>query len=261
MRNKFYAVLLVMCILFAFACKKSSTNGTQDTPTNKPKKYLTHTIIVSTTPGAGGTSTTSTSNVYYTYDGQKRLSSMKNGDNLTAYAYYDNGELYTITNTNSTSPNRSITEFTYADGRLKLYTLRVYKSNVLDSETPYNYVYDGNRVSEIHWEIYYAKFTYDGSGNIVKIFHYGDPQYYTVFTYDDKKNTLFNSLAKYPTVADVSRFSLNNTTSFTTEDLNQNILVNYRYNYDDEGYPTSMAMTASASAVTSKYTYEYSTLD
>ncbi len=188
---------------------------------------------------------------------------MKTGEILTTYTYNDDGNLYLISRADPSSPNRATYEFTYADGHLKQYTLKSFKGNVLDTETPYIYVYEGDRVTEIHWEIYYVKYTYDDKGNIVKIFNYGDPQFYTVYTYDDKKSMFINSLFKYPTVGGIAgSFSLNNMVTTTTEGLNQNVLSTFTYNYDDEGYPTGAVMTSSiVNSVTSKYTYEYSTLD
>jgi uncharacterized lipoprotein YehR (DUF1307 family) len=263
-KTKLYTTLLVASLLFTFACKKSNSGGSTDTPTTtKPKKYLTRIITVSSAPGPNGTATTTTSSTYYTYDSKKRLSTVKSGDNIITYTYADDGNLYTINNTVSPTSSSTI-EFTYADGKLKLYTLRSFKGNQVQSETPYVYVYEGDRVTEIHWEIYYAKFTYDDKGNIVKMFHYGDPQYSSVYTYDDKKSMFINLLSKYPTAGDMGggMVSLNNRVTSTTEGLNQNVLSTYKYNYDDEGYPTGAVMTASiVNSVTSKYTYEYSTLD
>ena len=266
MRNKLYTTLFVASLLFAFACKKNNSTGTTDTPTSsdtKAKKYLTHIIAVSATPGVNGTATYSTNNVYYTYDSKKRLSTMKTGETLTTYTYNDDGNLYLISRADPSSPNRVTYEFTYADGHLKQYTLKSFKGNVLDAETPYIYVYEGDRVTEIHWEIYYVKYTYDSNGNIIRIFNYGDPQFYTVYTYDDKKSMFINSLFKYPTVGSIAgSFSLNNTISLTTEGLSQNVLITYKYNYDEDGYPTGATTSFNiANAVTSKYTYEYSTLD
>lgn len=264
MKNVRYTSLLVVFTLFIFACKKNNSTGTTDTPSNtKPKKYLTHIIAVSATPGVNGTTNYSTNNVYYTYDSKKRLSTMKTGEALTTYTYNDDGNLYLISRADPSNPNRVTYEFTYADGHLKQYTLKSFKGNVLDAETPYIYVYEGDRVTEIHWEIYYVKYTYDDKGNIVKIFNYYDPQFYNVYTYDDKKSTFINSLFKYPTVGSIAgSFSLNNTITLTTEGLSQNILITYKYNYDEDGYPTGGVGTPSiVNAVTSKYTYEYSTLD
>jgi hypothetical protein len=263
MKTKLYTALLVASLLFTFACKKSNSGGSTDTPpTTKPKKYLTRIITVSSIPGPNGTATTTTSSTYYTYDSKKRLSTVKNGDVVITYTYADDGNLYTI-NTMSSPTNSSIAEFTYADGKLKQYTLKSFKGNQVQSETPYVYVYEGDKVTEIHWEIYYVKYTYDSNGNIVKVFNYGDPQFSLIYTYDNKKSMFANAPAKYPTVGDLGgrSFSNNNMVTSTTEGLNQNVLSTFTYNYDDEGYPTGAVMTASiANAITSKYTYEYSTL-
>jgi hypothetical protein len=275
MKNKCYNSLLAVFMLFTFACKKSS-NGTTDAPTTKPKKYLTHTITVATTPGANGTTTTT--NTYYTYDSQKRLSTVKTGDKTNTYAYYDDGNIYTITKTDATLPTRSVTEFTYADGKLKQYTIRSYNGATLLSENPYVYVYNGDRVSEIHYSTYYEKYTYDQNGNVLNIYHDEGASYYTYyFFYDDKKSMFINSLIKYPTVSTIAgfvegyvtypytffSFDQNNISSVSNDSLGKNVTESYKYNYDDDGYPTSGVYTENIINVTTiptKYTFEYSTL-
>jgi hypothetical protein len=264
-KSKHQVWLLAALIVFVAACKKNDDGGNISTPvTAKPQKYLTRIITVSITPGPNGTSTTTTSNTFYSYDNKKRLSTIKGNDNTITLTYYNDGNLNTIGSSSTTSKYKYTTQFTYAGKKVKQYVLSVYKSNELKTEVPYIYVYDGDKISEIRWGEYYQKYTYDGNGNILRIFNSGEPEYYQVYTYDTKVNKLINSPMKYPTVGNTSGewVSPNNRISQTTEGFGQDALTTYTYNYDDEGYPTGATqLSAVANAVTYKYAYEYSTLD
>jgi YD repeat-containing protein len=265
MKSKYQFWLLAAFMVLVGACKKNDdSDKSVALVTANPKKYLTRIISVTITPGSNGTTTISTGNTYYIYDSKKRLTTIKDDDNTTTLTYDDNGNLYTVNSSSLTSRYRYITKFIYAGGKVKQYVLSTYKSNELKTEVPHSYIYDGDRIAETHWEEYYQKYTYDNNGNIVKVFNYGDPQYYHVYTYDTKINKLINSPIKYPTAGDTGGewVSFNNRISQTTEGLGQNVLTTYTYNYDDEGYPTGAVTTSNAiNAVNNKYTYEYSTLE
>jgi YD repeat-containing protein len=264
-KSKHTVWLLAVLIVFVAACKKNDGSGNVSTPvTAKPQKYLTRIITVSITPGLNGTSTTTTTNTFYTYDSKKRLTTIKDDDNTITLTYYNDGSLNTINSSSTASKYRYTTQFTYAGEKVKQYVLSVYKSNELKTEVPYIYVYDGDRISEIHWEEHHQKFTYDSNGNITRIFNSGDPEYYQVYTYDTKINKLINSPLKYPTVGNFSGewVSLNNRTSQKTEGFGLDALTTYTYNYDDEGYPTGATHASGiVNSVVNKYAYEYSTLD
>lgn len=207
-------VIFAALALSLIACsKKKDESGAPSVVT--PKKYLTRITTVTTGPLAGG-SVQTTSITDYSYDSKKRLILAKTGATATTtYAYYDDGNLYTVTNVNGDAANRSVYEFTYAEGKLKSYRLKAYRDNAVNIDRLYDYVYNGDKVSEIHFDIYYVLFTYDSNGNITKIFNHGDPDYSYVYQYDDKKNKFINSVLKYPTVGDIAgdRSNPNNRTS------------------------------------------------
>jgi YD repeat-containing protein len=263
MKSKYQFWLLAAFVVLITACKKNDgSDKSIPLVTAKHQKYLTRIISVTITPGPNGTTTTG--NTYYIYDNKKRLTTIKDDDNTTTLTYDDNSNLYTVNSSSLTSQYRYTTKFIYAAGKVKQYVLSIYKSNELKTEVPHNYIYEGDRIAENHWEEYYQKYTYDNNGNIIKIFNYGEPQYYQLYTYDTKINKLINSPIKYPTAGETGGewVSLNNRLSQTTEGFGQNVLTTYTYNYDGEGYPTGAIMTSNAiNAVTNKYTYEYSTLD
>ncbi|MES2808224.1 MAG: hypothetical protein V4619_06345 [Bacteroidota bacterium] len=253
----FIASVAAFCLIFSACSKKADT---APTPATK-KKYLTKVIRVETSSPSSG-SVVSNHIIDYTYDSNKRLSSSKSGTNISTYAYYDNGDLYTITN--GSGANRIVYEFTYAEGKLKSYTLKSYQNNILVSSKLYEYVYDGDKVSEIHFEVYYVKYTYDSNGNVTRIFNYGSPQFTTVYEYDNKKNKIVDSRFKYPTVGDIAGdgYNPNNRTVRTTEGLNQNVKSTTIYTYDSDGYPTAGTESADyAASSTYKFTFVYSTLD
>jgi len=233
-------------------------------------------IVVSTSSGPNSTPTTTTTQTYFAYDNQKHLSTIKSGNITKTFTYDSNGNLYTISKSDATLPTRTVTEFTYADGKLSQYTIRTYNGANLTSEKPYVYVYDGNKVSEIHFSTGYEKYTYDTNGNISSYLHdepglSGGSYFYS---YDDKKSMFTNSLFKYPTVGDVFGFidgylyhilfpfNQNNTSVVYPDSLHQTVQASYKYNYDDDGYPTSAVLTPSplSGGATNKYTFEYSTL-
>jgi uncharacterized lipoprotein YehR (DUF1307 family) len=247
--------------IFLSSCKKSSTGNSTETPTTKPK-YLTQIISVETGPAFLGSHVT-TSNIYYTYDSKKRLSTVKNSDNsLITYVYKDDGNLFSTTRTNANGTMQGYNEFTYEGGKLTSYTSKGYRNNAVTSETTYTYVYNGDRATELHFDVYYQLFTYDSNGNLTKIFNHGQPDYSIVYSYDNKKNKFINSPFKYPVPGDNERLSPNNRTTSTTEGLSQNILTTNTYVYDSDGYP--IAGTQNTDYVNSssyKYTYIYSTLE
>jgi hypothetical protein len=263
MKAKYYFNLFIAFVLLTTACSKKDTTNPNPVPETK-KKYLTRVTTVTTGPAAQGSIQT-TSTTDYSYDSKKRLILAKTGATATTtYAYYDDGNLYTVTNSTGNTANRIVYEFTYEGGKLKSYTLKVYQNNAITTNRLYDYVYNGDKVSEIHFDIYYVLYTYDSKGNITKIFNHGDPDYSYIYEYDDKKSKFINSSFKYPTVGDIAgdRFNPNNRTFRTTEGLNQNIKSTFVYTYDEDGYPTGANESADYTASsTYKYTYTYNTLD
>jgi hypothetical protein len=262
-KTKHYLNLLIAFVLLISACSKKDNSGGNPPDPEAKKKYLTRVTVVTTAPEAGGGGVT-TSTTDYTYDSKKRLSTAKNGTNTTTYTYYDDGNLYTLTNSNGNSANRNVYEFTYAGGKLTSYRLKVYSDNVVTTDRVYNYVYSGDKVSEIHFDVYYVLYTYDSNGNISKIFNHGDPEYSYVYGYDNKKNKFINAPLKFPTVGDIAgdRFNPNNQTTSTTEGLNQNPVLTTVYVYDADGYPISASNSSTYQyTANSTFTYTYSTLD
>jgi uncharacterized lipoprotein YehR (DUF1307 family) len=261
MKTKYYLNLLMVLVLLITACKKGGSGGT-DTPAVVKPKYLTRIIIVATGPAAAG-SVVTTNNIYYTYDSKKRLSTVKTGANTTTYAYLDDGNLFSINTVNTDINTRTYTEFAYAEGKVNSYKSQAYNGNTLRTETVYTYVYNGDKATELHYDIYYLLFTYDNNGNLTRIFNHGSTDFTQVYSYDDKKNKFINAPFKYPLVGDSERLSPNNRVNSTTEGLSLNLNNVNTYVYDDEGYPTAgTAKTTNYEASsTYKYTYIYSTLD
>lgn len=262
MKNNYYAGLLVAIMLCAFACKKSDKANGKTPSTSKPK-YLVKTTIVETGPVRLG-SVVTTSFITYTYDSKKRLSTMKSGITLTTYVYKDDGNLFSITTSPGSDAYRSYKEFTYDNsGKLLSYKLQGYQNNVLTTDITYTYVYaGGDKPTELHYEIYYEKFTYDGNGNLATVFLYGDPSYTVIYTYDNKKSMFVNAPFKYPLPGDNQRVSPNNMISNTTQGLNENFTTTINYVYDADGYPTAGTESIDYAYSSSyKYTYEYSTLE
>jgi len=262
MKTYRYLLLLMAIAVCLNSCKKSSTTGGGLKPPTTKLKYLVQATVVTTGPAILGSPVT-TSFTYYTYDSKKRLNTVKNGNDLTTYAYQDDGNIYSITDVNTVDKYRTSEIFSYDGGKLKSYTSQEYSNDVLKNETTYTYVYNGDKVSELHFDIYYLLYTYDSNGNLTKIFnHSGDINYSLVYTYDNKKSAFINVPVKFPMHGDNSRFSPNNQITSTTEGLNVNVLSTTTYNYDSDGYP--IAGTTSndyASSSSSKFTYTYSTLE
>jgi major membrane immunogen (membrane-anchored lipoprotein) len=261
MKAKSILILAAISVaLIACSKKKDETGGPA---TGENKKYLTRvTTLITGSVADGSPQTTSTTD--YSYDSKKRLILAKTGTTTTSYAYYDDGNLYTVTISNGNIANRSVYEFTHEGGKLKSYRLKGYKDNVVNTNILYDYVYNGDQVSEIHFDIYYLLYTYDSKGNIVKIFSHGNPEFSYIYQYDDKKSKFTNSMFKFPTVGDIAgdRSNPNNRTFRTTEGLNPNIKSTFVYTYDADGYPTTCTESADyAASSTYKSTYTYSTLN
>ncbi|MES2429099.1 MAG: hypothetical protein V4560_19110 [Bacteroidota bacterium] len=263
MKTKHYINFFIALTLALSACKKSNSVGTTDTPVTVTQKYLVHVSTISTVPGVGSSPpTTSTSTTDYTYDSKKRLSKIKSGSNASTYTYNDSGDLFSIYSTSGTAGSWSTTEFTYADGKLISYNVKTFINNALTYDNTFTYVYNGDKVTELHQGLYYYLYTYDSNGNIAKVYNHGSTDYYLIYTYDNKKSRFAASPFKYPSFEPAGdRYSPNNRITSTTEGLTQNFLDSIAYTYDADGYPiTSSTSSDYKYTVTTQSTYTYSTL-
>ncbi|MCG8317644.1 MAG: putative Ig domain-containing protein, partial [Pseudomonadales bacterium] len=165
--------------------------------------------------------------VDYTYDDLNRLETVVDANGTTTYAYYDNGNLFTVT-----YPNGVVTEYQYnAVNQLEVLTTRDAQNNILTSYTYgldntgrrediteangrfTDYVYDDlyRLTDEIVTDPingdYSANYQYDWVGNriyetvdgVSTAYRYDDndrleQQGGTIFVYDDNGNTLTETL-------------------------------------------------------------------
>jgi hypothetical protein len=260
-----YSIALVgmLCVFFASCSKNNTAPIETPQPINSPKKkYLTRMVSVSTPPPTLSESAT-TITYDYAYDNKKRLSTATINGVVTTYTYNDQGELFSIAK--GTGPDRLYTELSYGEGKLKSCASRLFKNNVVVDDKNYTYVYFNDKVSEIRFGLNYYKYYYDQNGNIAKVFNFGTPEFYSVYTYDTgKKNKFVNSLFKYPLPIDPTgdMFSPNARLTQTTEGLAQNPKNTITNTYDADGYPTTATSSSDyPSSYTYKFTYTYSTLD
>jgi uncharacterized protein YxjI len=247
--------MAVICLLLC-ACKKGGTDA-GPIPTAK-LKYLTKLVAVNTGPGPNSTTITTTTTTNYTYDEQKRLKTLKSGNNVITYSYNGNN-LFSIESV--TGQIRNIYEISYEAGKVKRINRRDFNNITLTDEINYDYVYNGDKVSEIHFQVYYVLYTYDSKGNITKIFNHGSPDFEVSYTYDDKKSRWINAALRFPMVSEPAgdRLSPNNVISLTNSLAPPNSTSFTTYVYDDEGYPVSSASGTDINGV--KRTYTYTTLD
>ena len=229
--------MAISAIVLLASCKKSN-NNTENPPVKK-LKYLTRSTIVQ-----GAT----TRFIDYTYDDKNRVSTAKIGTTTTTYTYNGNN-LFSIEAVDQSAGYRKTTEHTYNnDGSVSSTHDLVYRNNVLSSDIVYNYLIVNGRITEIHFEIYVSKRTYDDKGNLINSYS-GSGNYNTVGTYDDKPNIYTNG---FPNPNGLY-FSPNNLVT-SSDDFKNNL--SYTYTYDTDGYPTG-AVESAPSAVTTKYAYTY----
>jgi hypothetical protein len=212
--------LLIVLVVLLNACKKT---GADKPATSKKLKYLTQ--IIST----DGTTTYFTN---YTYDDKKRLSTIKSDGATITYTY--NGD-DVISIEKSYPPDRKeLYELTYADGKLQTMSVKGYEDNSYVGETSYGFVYNGDKLTEIHQDGHVDYYTYDN--NVVKQQGEG---FAITYSYDNKKSKFANLPPALKNIAFQIRqpdyFSSNNLIS---TDRGVNGISSVTYVYDSDGYPT-----------------------
>jgi hypothetical protein len=222
MKIKNLLALLIVLVVLLNACKK---NGTVETPTKK-LKYLTQVIAVN------GTTTTFTD---YTYDDQKRLTTIKTGGTTITYTY--NGDNVFSIEKSYPDGGKEVNELAYADGKLQTMSLKNYSNNSFLNEASFGFVYNGDKLTEIHQDGHISYFYYDN--NVVKQQGEG---YAITYSYDNKKSKFANLPPALKNIAFQIRqpeyFSQNNIISI---DRGVNGINTYTYTYDSDGYPTGAA--------------------
>ena len=264
MKPNHHLWLLAAFVVLMAACKKNDNdpgiNGTV-VPTVKIKdKYLTQIIQVETHPGIAAT----TNVINYTYDAKKRLIEIKSTDAVTSYTYYDNGDLFSIDKRTQKIAGsdeyhyRTDAELYYGQDKLQVANTKNYIDGVLQDEDLYNYVYDGDRVSEVHYGgRYVTVYDYDDNNNVVKEVIRDKIPSVNYYIYDDKKSAFTHSLFKSPTKID-DRSSPNNVIKTTNIIGDTTTETTFTYTYDSDGYPIS-AISGTETDGT-KFSYKYSTL-
>jgi YD repeat-containing protein len=252
--------LLAASAMLIASCKKND-NGTV-VPTAKTKdKYLTQVIRVETHPGT----VTTTTITNYTYDDKKRLTEIKSPDALTEYMYYDNGDLFSINKlslkiagTNEYGA-RTDAELFYSQGKIQAADVKNYKNDEILNEGLYNYVYDGERVSEVHYDNRHVTlYDYDDHGNVVKEVIRDAIPSVNYYVYDDKKSAFTPTLFKCPNKIE-DRSSPNNVISITNITGSTTTNTTISYTYDSDGYPTTAISGTATDGI--KSTYKYSKLE
>jgi hypothetical protein len=262
MKNKHYTTLLVVFMLFAFACKKSNSSGDDVTPT--AKKYLIQSTVKFNAPGIGIITTTTN----YTYDSKKRKATEKAGNSTFNYVYYDNDLLFSSNQIlGDGNAMRYLTEYKYTGTLIAQTKVTTYKNNENVSEIISNYTYNSsNQLIKIDYYVGLIKtYTYDNKGDLVKTV---DKQAYNTltieYTYDadhrkitETQTTVANddgstvSILSYAYAYD----SRNNVTKLVTTMSGKTATVNTTYIYDVDGYMTSYTKDDGGSA-----TFTYTTL-
>lgn len=241
---------MLVALIFALlsSCKKNNpTNDGGQTPSKK--KYLTQIIAVN------GSTTTTTK---YSYDAQHRLSEISSPALTDTYTYSIDG-LKLIDESLSDGTTRTL-EFAYQDGKVTTCNLTNYSNastGTKGTTVTYNFVYAGDKVSEIHYGGHVALYTYDGNNNITAIAF--DKDYTNTYSYDNKPNMFTAAAPKFAfIIAGLNdRFSPNNVVQYTGAGTGPGITT-IKYNYDSDGYPISAAKTNdTASYLNTNYSYTY----
>lgn len=230
-----------MIIVLLTSCKKSKNTG--DTPAKK-LKYLTKVISVQNGNNL----------VYdYSYDDQKRLSTVTSGTAVSTFAYANN-KLFSVERIDPALGFREVRELAYKDGEISSIRATIYRNNVLNSDITYNYLVVGGRITESHHEnIYVDTYTYDSRGNVTKVY-FSNSNITLEFTYDDKPSRFTNGIPKYGINSDIEFLSPNNQVGRNS--------VATTYTYGSDGYPTgATAVTSSgSSSTTTNISYVYAEL-
>ncbi len=252
MKTTLKLTLLIALFALLNTCKKS---GSTDTPAPTTKlKYLTQQTLVDS--NVTGTRTTVTN---YTYDDKKRLVMIKSGDYETDYTYNDAGQIYSTTSTSKIStPDKTIRQFTYADGKISTAVEYRYTQNKLVATNNYGFAYNGGNLTEVHANgdsgMSITLYSYDSNNNIIKT-DLNAGYIVTNITYDNKQSpyTNWQQALKNVAVSGLEFCSPNNTVSIS----NVNGSYSYTYTYDGDGYPTARILRFST-IQTDKFSYTYS---
>jgi|GEM_PF-1696869 hypothetical protein len=254
--------LLMIFGVFLFACKKSSNTPEEPAPTKKVK-YLSQVTIVR------GTTTSST---YYTYDAQKRLSTVKQGNTTTTY-FYDSNKLSSIERItiSGTDISSVVTQITYSDGAFST-SAKSYNNGIFNIEHITGYLVIDNKITEIHRDdaIIIIQ-SYDSNGNLIKS---QNQLSNGTYTYSDKKNPAMVNADPDPRNYSSPNILLSSTsngtngavtTTYTYEFDSKGFILtsatpNYKgtYTYDSDGYITTSAtanITYPSQSYTTTYTY------
>jgi YD repeat-containing protein len=259
MKTKYSLTLLMALMLTINACKKSSSNDGE----NKPPlvtKYLTQDVSVVLVGGTNKVTVTTN----YTYDAKKRLTTKNDGTFILTYTYYDNNKVYNLDQSSAINGTRLfLTEYTYTDNRLSRELKKVYKNGSVGQEITTDYVYNGDKISEVHNSAGVVTLnTYDGQGDLVKVENKA-PEFTTtyVYTYDSNhrkvsENVSYSTTNLKPTSTTYAYDSHNNITKTVLVTAVATVTVNTTNTYDADGYLTSKISDNGTSTV-----YTYSTLN
>ena len=258
MKAKFYLTLLAVLTLTFGACKKNSGSGGEN-PTLTVKKYLVRDVRVSLVGGTNKITTTTN----YTYDEKKRLKTRSDGVFILTYAYYDDGKVYTLDQTSVGGAKLFLTESTYADGKLSRDTRKTYRDGVVLQEIITDYVYNGDKVSEVHNSAgIVTLYTYDSQGDQVKLEN-RNPDYtsFYAYTYDSNHNMLtenvtYSTTNLKPTSTTYTYDTHNKVTKSVLVTAVATVTINTINTYDADGYLTSAVSDNGTSTVNT-----YSTLN
>lgn len=250
MKIKTQLALLIALAALLNTCKKNNSSEKPQT-TIKLKYIIQQTTIDS---NLAGTTTIITN---YTYDDKKRLISAKSGNNETDYVYNDEGNIFSTTVTSKvTIPDKSVREFTYADGKVSTAVERDYTKNDLVATTNYGFVYSGGKLTEIHANgdsgTGITLYSYDSNNNVIKT-DLNAGSFVNNITYDNKKSPYTNwpQTLKNVAVSNTEFCSPDNAVSIS----NANGTQTYTYAYDSDGYPTARIIKRINQ--TTKYAYTY----
>lgn len=229
MKTTLTLVALLSFVACIHSCKKTETPDL--TTTTPKKKYLSQSIQIF----QGATYITT-----YTYDSQKRLSNIKmntkTGPIMTTYSY-DNSNRLIGTEATQTSAGilwRTLTTITYNESTVHQ-NMKTYSGNDLKTEVNTDYVFDGDKIKETHYDTgVVTTTTYDANGNAIK--NESNNGNTIVNTYTDKKNKGIRFIP--PGINSTPSPNLKASTVSTTSQSKVTII--YTYTFDANGYVTSI---------------------
>lgn len=185
----------------------------------------------------------------YTYQGNKISKIMGNDGAYSNFTY--TGDL--ITNVESVDPNNSYyghDEFLYSGTNLT--QIKEYQGNLLkrkidfvinndNTRTRTHTVYNGSNTTTIIYKEYYLN---DEMIKEEKLNANGSVNYTTIFTYDNK-NYIYKNVLGYKNIINWYDFGgpLHNTVKTVNTSANYNNTTNYFFEYNSDGYPTSVTST------------------